>query len=271
MRALYGGIPTLLALGLTTACTESPTSPTRATTGPTVGIISQTPPPVPPRANPGVATTAVGATRFLAFGDSITFGTLSSFDGVFLYDGSPQAYPARLELGLKTYHPAQAPAFTVLNRGVPGEGAVEGARRIASLLATIRPQALLVLEGINDLNSGRSVGQTVSALDTMLDYARVYNVPAVVATMFQTYEVERPNGEHRTNAAALVPSLNAAIRQMVAGRQNVFVADVHAAFGTNRSLVGGDGLHPTEAGYERMATTFMAAIEQAFPVRGTAQ
>jgi lysophospholipase L1-like esterase len=250
-------------------CAESPTAPTATTTGPLVAIISQTPPPVPPRANPGDVTNVVGATRFLAFGDSITFGTLSSFDGVFLFDGSPQAYPARLELGLNFHHPTQA--FTVVNRGVPGEGALEGAARVSGVLAATRPQALLLLEGINDLNAGRSLGGTLSALGTILDYARAHNATVVVATMFQTYEVDRPDGAHRTNSADLVPALNNGIRQLAAGRQNVFVADIYAAFGTNRSLVGGDGLHPTELGYERMAMTFQAAIEAAFPVRGTFQ
>lgn len=264
MNFLNFGAPAAVALALTIGCSQSPTSPTPATPGALVGPISQEPPPVPPRANPSVAITAVGATRFVAFGDSITYGVTAAPLGDFLFDSSPQGYPVRLRLGLNEHHAGQT--FTVINRGKPGEGAIEGATRIAGVLQTDRPQGLLLLEGINDLNVGRSVGETVAALDTILDHARLHNVTVVIATMFQTYEV---NGH--TNAAEFVPSLNDGIRQVAAGRQNVFLVDISHAFGTDRSYVGGDGLHPTEAGYDRMASWFMAAIEAAFPVRGSFQ
>ena len=39
----------------------------------------------------------------------------------------------------------------------------------------------------------------------------------------------------------------------------------------NRSFVGGDGLHPTEAGYQRMSDWFRATVEQAFAVRSAFQ
>lgn len=256
-------VPALVLLGLTAGCSQSPTGPTPTTTGSLLGPVSQEPPPVPPRANPSVAINAVGATRFVAFGDSITYGVTSA-PGDFLFDTSAQGYPVRLRLGLNTHHAPQQ--FSVVNAGVPGEGAVEGAARIASVLATDRPQALLLLEGINDLNSGRSIGQTVGALDTILNHARLHNVTVIIATMFQTYEV----GD-KLNAASLVPALNAGIRQIAAGRQNVFLVDIHHAFGTDRRYVGVDGLHPTDEGYDRMATWFMAAIEQSFPVRGNVQ
>lgn len=38
---------------------------------------------------------ALGAVRFVAFGDSITYGVLSSFDGMALFDGSSFSYPVR--------------------------------------------------------------------------------------------------------------------------------------------------------------------------------
>jgi lysophospholipase L1-like esterase len=237
--------------------------------GPAIGVIPQTPPPIPPRTHTGPLN-AVGATRFVAFGDSITYGTLSSFDGVALFDIPTHSYPVRLDLGLNHYHQPQQ--FTVINRGVPAEAVAEGGvQRIQSVLTNDRPQALLLLEGINDLNGGRSIGATVAALDTVLDYARVYNTTVLIATMFQTYVSEAPDGRIRTNAADQVPAFNAAIRQMAAGRQNVFLVDLEPVFHGRRHLVGGDGLHPSEAGYEVMASTFLAVIETAFPVRGSFQ
>jgi lysophospholipase L1-like esterase len=214
--------------------------------------------------------TALGATRFVAFGDSITQGTQSSYDGRMLYDGLPGAYPERLQIGLNYYHPPQL--FSVINRGVGGEAVtIDGIRRIQSVLDIDRPQALLLLEGINDLGGDIPISQTVAALRSVMDISRQRNVPVLIATMFQTYPTVRPTGEERTNAAELVPEFNRQVRQMAAGRQNVTLVDIEAAFGNNRSLVGGDGLHPTPDGYDRMASEFLKAIERAFPIRGSFQ
>jgi lysophospholipase L1-like esterase len=220
--------------------------------------------------------TALGASKFVAFGDSITWGTLSSFDGRMLFDGSPSSYAVRLQLGLNTHHAPQR--FTVINRGVPAEaashfpGASGGVDRIAAVLATDRPQALLLLEGINDLGGGASIDDTVAALRRIIDISLQRNVPVIVATMFQTYETTNPEtGVTHENAAALVPEFNQRIRQLAASRQNVTLVDLEVVFGSNRALVGGDGLHPTEDGYDRMASAFLTAIEKAFPIRGSFQ
>jgi lysophospholipase L1-like esterase len=217
---------------------------------------------------------ALGATRFVAFGDSITQGTQSSYDGRFLYDALPGAYPERLHLGLNANYPLQR--FTVINRGVGGEGvADDGLRRIRSVLDVDRPQALLLLEGINDLHNGTSIDRTVSALSGVVDISLQRNVPVLIATMFQTYPTVRPDGQERTNAAELVPDFNRRIRQLVAARQatrqNVTLVDIEAAFGNNRSLVGGDGLHPNPDGYDRIASEFLRAIQRTFPIRGSFQ
>jgi len=237
-------------------------------------MISQTPPPVPPRSHTGPIV-AVAAGRFVSFGDSLTYGTISSADGTMLYEMPSQSYPERLRLGLERYNrpPGLAPGayFSVANRGIPGETAAQGTSRLPSVLATDRPQVLLLLEGVNDLGAGRSVAATLSSLEALLNTARLYNVPVVMATMFQTYQVETPDGRMRENAATLISPFNSGIRQLASGRTNVFLVDLEAVFGSNRSLVGGDGLHPTEQGYEVMATAFMTVIETSFPVRGSFQ
>lgn len=253
---------------LTVACTSTPTSPSRAAQAPTVANISQEPPPVPPRLNVNPPA-AVGATRFLAFGDSITFGYGASSDGAFVYDHSGHSYPVRLRLALNQYHAPQV--FTVISDGVPGEWALDGARRIQASITTHRPQALLLLEGINDLGSGQSPAQAANSVNRIVNTALLNNVPVLVANMYQTVEVRLPTGELRDNAAALVPEFNTELRRLMIGRQNVFFVDLNRAFGSDRSLISGDGLHPSEAGYELMATTFHAAIELAFPVRGSFQ
>ena len=52
----------------------------------------------PPPAGDSLGTVnALGATRFMAFGDSITWGQISSFDGSILFDHLPGTeYPVQL-------------------------------------------------------------------------------------------------------------------------------------------------------------------------------
>jgi lysophospholipase L1-like esterase len=254
---------------LSAACSQLPTAPTSTTGGATIGLVSLEPPPVPPRLGPGLTTSALGATSFVAFGDSITAGTLSSFDGMFLYDVPSHAYSERLRLALNQYHAPQT--FTIVNEGVPGETASQGERRIGNVLATRRPQALLLLEGVNDMNGGVTAVRAASSVAQMVNIARLYNVTVLVALMPQTYEVTTPNGVVHENSATQIVPFNSEIRRLTAGLQNVHVVDLHASFGANRSYMGGDGLHPSEAGYQRMAQEFLAAIERVFPVTGGVQ
>jgi len=61
----------------------------------------------------------------------------------------------------------------------------------------------------------------------------------------------------------LVLELNEGIRSLSARQQVTFV-DVHRAFGGDLSLIGPDGLHPTAAGYQRIADTVFQALKSAF-------
>jgi lysophospholipase L1-like esterase len=219
---------------------------------------------------------SLGATRFLAFGDSITYGTLSSYDGSFLYDVPGWSYSVRLKLALDAYHAGTAPpprTYTVVNAGQPAEAASDGARRIQSVITSSRPQALLLLEGINDLGgAGRSVSETVSSLLSIVNTARANNATVLIATMFQTYETTNPTtGEYRENARDLVVPFNNQIRATFNGRQNVHIVDLYGPFGTGHRYVGADGLHPNEDGYQLMASTFLLAIERVFAVQGSFQ
>jgi lysophospholipase L1-like esterase len=275
--AIRLGMAALLAIAAV-ACANTPTAPS-ATAAPAAGLVAleqlSVPVPAPLAVNPPAV---VGATRFVAFGDSITFGVLSSFDGATLYDVSSSSYPVRLQLGLQTYHPPQSSLFRVINQGRPGETAATypnlpgGVDRIDSVLTTNRPQVLVLLEGINDIGGiGASVDQTATALQRIVDISLLRGVPVIIATMYQTYETTNPiTGVSRTNAFDLVPALNQRIRQ-IATRQNVYLADLYPAFGTDHQYVGGDGLHPTEDGFGVMASVILSVIEQRFPVRGSFQ
>lgn len=253
------------------ACSQaSPTAPTAITNQVVVGEASQETPSRPAAAVP-VPANALGATRFLAFGDSITAGVESQYDGMFFFDSPAAAYPYNLE-GMLAGHPPGG--FVVTNSGVPGEAAFTARNRLIGELQAGRPQVLLLLEGINDMTgSGRTPSQAASSVAALVETGRLFNCTVLVATMFQTYESRRPDGTIKNNAHQSIQAFNNELLSRVAGQQNVHVIDLYAAFGTNwgAGYVGNDGLHPTSAGYLRMANEYHNRIAQIFPVRGHLQ
>lgn len=266
----------LLAALATAQCGRSPESPTGPSPVLPRGAVPQAGQP-PPVGDSLGAINALGATRFMAFGDSITWGTASSFDGLFLFDPVPGAdYPTQVDNQLESLFPAQD--FTVTNAGVPGEWAMQAVSsgRFAQRMAAIRPQGLLLLQGINDLNNLQGTAATVGYLQQMVEIATLYNTTVFVGTMFQTC-VSDNNGIIRQNAADKIVGFNNAVKAMAAGRQNVYVVDIFAAFGNNCGptggvgILGGDGLHPNPSGYALMATQFTNALRSVFAVRGSYQ
>jgi lysophospholipase L1-like esterase len=260
---------TVVCAGLLGGCSKTPTAPSPASSQIVLG--SQPALTAPPA--PRISLTpprGIGVSRIVAFGDSITWGAYSSYDPRFLFAAANGGYPERLAAGLNVHHAPQR--FTVFNEGVPGEWASAPGTltRLRTTLTSRQAQALLLLEGINDLSNDHSVSATAAGLGQLINAATAMGVPVIVATMFQTYVSTSPEGSLRTNGASRVAAYNQAVRQLAAGRVNVHLLDLEPMM-NNRSYVGNDGVHLTDAGFEVMASAFMNALEKAFPVRGSFQ
>lgn len=208
-------------------------------------------------------------TRFLAFGDSMTAGEVTQPNGTLGGDGTPNlrfilvpsaAYPTRLLNQLRARYTAQASRLQVINGGWPGELAVDGFERLPGLLAQYQPEVVLLLEGANELRAlgTRGVPTAAHAIDGMARRVRNFGAHLFVATV----PPPRPGGINAI-PASLIDSLNTRIRNIVSGEDAVLV-DLHGALSTDVALyIGTDGLHPTEAGYQKIADTFFAAIRAA--------
>jgi lysophospholipase L1-like esterase len=264
---------TVVCLVAVSGCSKTPTSPTQTSTDAAqivIGSLPQVTTAAPPPRITVAPPRAIGVTRFIAFGDSITWGAQSAYDTRFIFAAASGGYPERLHAGLNAYHAPQQ--FVVFNEGVPGEWASDPRTlpRLRAAIVARQAQAVLLLEGINDLSGGYGVSRTVTALGQLVTAATSMGVPVVIATMFQTYQSTAPDGVVRTNGATEVPAFNSQIRQLVAGRANVYLVDLEPVMRA-RSYVGNDGIHLTDAGFEVMASSFLAVIEGSFPVRGSFQ
>ena len=193
--------------------------------------------------------------RFVAFGDSLTEGVVSPAPTLLMPLGTPQAYPGLLQTALAGKFTAQT--ILVINRGIAGEELDEGEERLPDVLEEDRPEVLLLLEGVNNIRNV-PLEELASDYRSMLRTAQrrgVTVLPALLTPISSQREAGRPGTQ------AAIRALNEEIRRL--SRQLGFgePVDLHTPFVENPSLLGVDGLHPTEAGYVRMAELFRAAIE----------
>jgi lysophospholipase L1-like esterase len=168
---------------------------------------------------------------------------------------SPISYPNKLRALLSSRYTGQT--FTVMNEGNGGEIVADGATDLPRVLTKDNPQVLLIQEGANDVNQGRSPASIAASLRSMVREAKGRGIQPYVGTLLPM----RP-GSCRGSAADSVPPANDQIRAMVAS-EAVPLVDLYQAFGAvPGALIGPDGLHPSETGYQKMADTFFDAIRQ---------
>jgi lysophospholipase L1-like esterase len=147
-------------------------------------------------------------------------------------------------------------AIAVANEGLPLEEAADGVRRLPGLLREVSPEVVILLEGVNDLTGPTVVSRTLGFLNTMARDARFAGANVFLCTLLP----QRPGG-FRANDPQAVASYNAGVRDLARGEGATLV---DLSRDVDLSLIGIDGLHPTEAGYDRMAQIFFDLIRAQF-------
>lgn len=190
-------------------------------------------------------------TRLMAFGDSVTEGKLGGTP--VLVDAGPHSYPSQLKGLLEARYTGQN--IDVINEGFGGEVVSddETSPRFAAALSAHRPGAVLLMHGVNRLEE-ETIDEFGNALEELVHNARMANVAVFLATL-------PPLSGPRAGCPECVRPLNDDIHG-IAVRHGAVLVDVHAAFTGGSALMGADGIHPTEAGYEVMARAFFDAIRR---------
>jgi lysophospholipase L1-like esterase len=202
----------------------------------------------------------ISATRFLAFGDSITAGEInddSNGHAVARFVDFANSYPTKLQTMLSARYTAQT-GIQVLNVGGPGQRAIDDVNRFGAAVAQLPADVVLLQEGINDLNSGGggAIPGALNALRSMILIARARNMTVFVGTLLP----ERPSAL-RAHAAEFVPVFNGQLIPM-AEANGAKVVDLYPSFLPNLTTwIGSDGLHPNALGYQQMAQLFFDALK----------
>ena len=194
--------------------------------------------------------------RILCFGDSITYGV--TLEALSLPPGAQadltlvEGYVPKLWRLLESKYGS---GFELVNAGVPGETTAEGVERLRTELRVFNPDVVLLLEGIVDVNSNSPRFPVVR--ENLVDMMGMVKREGALV-IIGTYPLLNPDG-FRTTGAQYVPRLNDLIRQE-ANRLTVPIADHEEA--NELAGQGPDGLHPNNIGYDTMANTWLAALEE---------
>jgi lysophospholipase L1-like esterase len=211
------------------------------------------PTPQPPR---------LTRTRFLAFGDSFTAGEVTSptaasptlISKLVLVPAA--SYPSQLQAQLRTTYASQSAEIVVTNGGEPSERILDGAQRFPGVFDLYRPEVVLVQEGANGL---AQVGPDISTgvMRTMVQKAKQGSARVFVGSMIPQV-AGRPRG---TTPVSELLAYNNTLQIMSTQESVTYVDLYNPMFADAATLIGSDGLHPTEAGYRRIADLFFAAIK----------
>jgi lysophospholipase L1-like esterase len=184
--------------------------------------------------------------------------------------GIPQSYPYKLQTLLSARYTSQT--IVVLNAGHAGD-AVAGPTRAAiratfnDRLSEAKPELLLLMHGANDLYAldhtpepalSDGIRSTVDAVEDLVRDATGRGVRVMLATLPPVI-----GGLLRGGSAPYLAKYNAQLKTM-AGKKGALVVDVNAQL--SPAFVGQDGLHLTEAGYQRVAEIFLDAIGRTYDV-----
>ena len=203
-------------------------------------------------------TPKISKTKYLAFGDSITYGRCGP------KPNECPPYTVRLLELLQQRYTAQT--FVVTNSGLPGEKATQGQDRLAGVLDTYHPEVLMLMEGTNDvLADPFLLDQANDAIENMIDIARNRGVSTI---FLATIPPILPGGPNNF-AVFRVLEMNAEIKD-IAAKKGVFLVDVYAALNVDLTkYYTGDDVHPNGEGLRRIGETFYAAIREKLDITPT--
>lgn len=150
------------------------------------------------------------------------------------------------------------PEWTVINQGVNGERSDQILARFERDVLDCKPHAVVIIAGVNDVYQGRTAGHVVDQLRAMYDGAKAGGIPVVAGSII-------PYNTATADQNARMREINAWIRRTAAEDPAVEFVDTRAAASApgnlDRLFESPDDLHPSPAGYRRMADAIRPVLE----------
>ena len=165
---------------------------------------------------------------------------------------------------LQARYTAQADSIVVANYGLGGQKAVDARTRFSAALGTVRPDAVLLMMGSNDIPRGENGAASTAANEVraMSAEARSRGMRVFIASI----PPGRVGGSRTIEPILLIDYYNR-MRAVATNEGAVFVDVYNALLPEANRFIGVDGLHPNEAGYAKIAEVFFQAIQNELEVR----
>lgn len=187
--------------------------------------------------------------RIVALGDSTTAGTPN-----FL---SPLEHPPEGSGDVTSQYAywlmREHPEWHVLNRGINGQRTDEIRARFERDVTANRPEAVIILAGVNDVYQGYPLEHVTTNLEGMYARAAELQIPVVACSVlpYDTASSEQNEKLHRLN-------------EWLAQHPAVAFCDTHravqAVWDADHLRESPEGLHPTPRGYHRMAVVLKPVL-----------
>ena len=202
----------------------------------------------------------------MAFGDSLTEGESTPLLwGLHNPDtpGMPASYPFKLWTILTTTYAPQV--IKVYNLGLGGEQVVgtTAAPRFLDAIRKYDPKVVILMHGTNDLNNAATErNQIIGAMEGLIGTAQARGITVLLSSVpRQLPDVGNPpkgRGAHR------VEDYNEKLEEM-AQEENVEFVDIYPHI-TEDMISPKDGLHLTQAGNQKLAEIYYAALKARYHV-----
>lgn len=152
-----------------------------------------------------------------------------------------------------------------LGRGISGQTTSEMLVRFRQDVINLRPKAVVILAGINDIahNNGVIALENVFGnIVSMVELARYHKITPILCSVLPAYDFPWRRG---MNPAPKVIELNKMIRSY-AEKEGLTYVDYHSAMKDERDglpkNLAGDEVHPTLEGYKIMEGIILKAIQE---------
>jgi lysophospholipase L1-like esterase len=161
------------------------------------------------------------------------------------------------------------PGRDFVNRGISGQTTAQILGRFLPDVAALRPAAVLILAGTNDLAHGITVQEIEDNLTAMGDLAKQHSIKPVFASLLPVsdYHKDADPSWERTIARPprLIQQVNAWL-QDYCRRENFGYVNYYAALVDSSGQIpadsSDDGLHPNARGYRLMSPIALQEIER---------
>lgn len=165
------------------------------------------------------------------------------------------------------------PGKDFVNRGISGQITGEMLGRMQADVVALKPAAMLILAGTNDIARGVSVETIQNNLKMIADLAEMHSIKVIFASILPTSDHHKDTNPRfemtRLRPLAVIRELNQYIASMCKNRGFTYLNyydEMVDSTGQLKAELANDGLHPNTDGYRIMAPLAQAAIEKTLKV-----